>query len=434
MEEALKLKKSTYNLWTFIISKLVSSLGSSIYSFGISFYILSATGSAMNFALNLISSILPRTLLAPVAGYLADTYSKKAIVIISQISSTIALLGLLIYSLLVGPSLGAIYITTALLSVTSTFSGVTFSASIASLVNPERIQKAMSFNQTSISLATIGGPALGGLLYGLVSLPVFISIFIFAYLIATLLDSTMDFKLYSNKKESEGLEKKEKMLESIKGGIRYLRKNELISRIVIVSLFVNFFFGAFQVGFSYILINLLKIESFHFGFIEASTSVGMLVVSVYIGLRRTFKSPLTISKWGIVGMGLVMAMLSLPLLVHFSYWGSVIFYIILLFTDGALMMFVNTPIGVLMQNNIDEEYRGRVFSLMETMAMALMPLAMILFGVLYDFIPAQYILITSSTALIIIVLLIIPTKLIRKFSATKEKIAELPTNVSVESE
>ena len=234
-----KLRRATYNMWTFIVSKLISSMGSSIYTFGISFYIISATGSATNFAMNLVCSILPRTLFAPIAGYVADTFNKKIIIVFAQIFSALSVSGLLIYSLIEGISLTAIYITTALLALVSSFSGVTFTSAIANLVDPERIQKAVSFNQTSLSLATIGGPAIGGLLYGLVSLPVFLTIFIIAFVIATILEATMDFKLYTKKKENA---KKEKMLQSIKEGIHYLKTNELISRIVIIALIINFFF------------------------------------------------------------------------------------------------------------------------------------------------------------------------------------------------
>ena len=105
-------KRATYHLWTFTISKLISSFGAQVYAFAISFYILQMTGSATSFATNLICSILPRTLIAPFAGYVADKYSRKTIVITAQIATTLAIGGLLTVSLTSGLSLVAIYITT----------------------------------------------------------------------------------------------------------------------------------------------------------------------------------------------------------------------------------------------------------------------------------------------------------------------------------
>lgn len=77
MNEAGKIKQATYHLYTFTISKLISTFGSSVYAFGISLYVLALTGSAASFAVNLICSILPRTVFAPFAGYVADNYPKK---------------------------------------------------------------------------------------------------------------------------------------------------------------------------------------------------------------------------------------------------------------------------------------------------------------------------------------------------------------------
>lgn len=77
MDEAAKYKKATYHLWTFTASKLIAMLGTNVLSFGISLYILAMTGSATSFATNMICSVLPRALVAPIAGHVADNYPKK---------------------------------------------------------------------------------------------------------------------------------------------------------------------------------------------------------------------------------------------------------------------------------------------------------------------------------------------------------------------
>ena len=173
--------------------------------------------------MNLICSLLPRTLIAPFAGYAADKYSRKTIVIVAQVATTLAIGGLLIVSLTSGLSLVAIYTTTVVLSITSTFSGVTFSSSITGLVDEGRIQKAMSLNQMSISFAAIGSPAVGGLLYGTVPMPVFLIMYMTASVIGVFLESTMNFKLFAKRKEIVDGEPKESMMQSMKAGFAYLK-------------------------------------------------------------------------------------------------------------------------------------------------------------------------------------------------------------------
>ncbi|ALC87662.1 MULTISPECIES: MFS transporter [Bacillaceae] len=413
MEEVLKLKRATYHLWTFTISKIISTFGAQVYSFAISFYILQLTGSASSFAMNLICSILPRTLVAPFAGYVADNYSRKMIVIVAQIATTIAIGGLLIVSLTAGLSLLAIYTTTVILSITSLFSGVTFSSSITGLVDEARIQKAMSLNQISISFAAIGSPAVGGLLYGTVTMPVFLVMYMAASIIAVLLESTMNFNLFAKRKEVVEGEVKESMLQSMKAGFNYLMKHSILKTMVVISLFINFLFGAYQVGYSFILIEKLKINAQHFGFTEGAFAIGMLIMSIYFTSRKELKYPFLVSKWSIVVMGVLMGGVALPLLFDMSYNWLVGFYILLMFGFGISMIVTNTPIQVMMQKMIEDDYKGRVFSIIETCAMALMPLGMVLFGFLYDVLPAEGILIVSSLVLILVVLLLARPSVVR---------------------
>lgn len=412
MSEEMKIKRATYHLYTFMISKLTSTFGAQVYTFAISFYILQLTGSAASFALNLICGILPRTIVGPFAGAIIDRYSKKVIVIASQIATTITIGVLLVVTLTQGLSLLAIYITTCILSLTSTFSGIAFTSSITALINKERIQRAMSLNQMAISFAAVGSPAVGGILYGTVSIPVFLIIYIVASTIAVILESTMDFKLYAAVKKSSQ-DEKETMWGSMKAGIGYLKLQPIILIMMWVGLMVNFLFGAFEVGYSFILIEKLKMQSQHFGFTQGAFSLGMILMSVYFSIRKEVRYPMLVSKWGIVMMGLVMSAVSIPLFLQLSYGLTVAYYMLLMFTFGSCIIVVNTPLQVMLQKTIDDEYKGRVFSIIETMAMALMPLGMVLYGFLYDIFPGQWVLIISAAMLITFTLILARPSVVR---------------------
>jgi MFS transporter, DHA3 family, macrolide efflux protein len=414
MDESLKLKKATYHLYTFMVSKLISTFGSQVYAFAISFYILQLTGSATSFATNLICNILPRTLIAPFAGAITDRYSRKRIVIAAQIAITLTIGGLLAVSLVSGLSLVSIYITTCILSISSTFSGVAFTSSITGLIDKARIQKAMSLNQMSISFAAIASPAVGGLLYGTVSIPVFLIIYMVASSFAVILESTMNFRLFAAEKQAVEGEAKETMFESIKAGIRYLKLQPIILTMMWIGLLINFLFGAFEVGYSYILIDKLKMESQHFGFTQGAFSVGMLLMSGYYSVRKEVRFPLLISKRGILVMGIIMAAVALPLLNSLSYGLVFAYYMLLMFCFGATIMIVNTPLQVMLQKTIEDDFKGRVFSIIETMAMALMPLGMVLYGFLYDIFPGQWILLLSAAVLIVVVLILARPSVVRK--------------------
>ncbi len=84
-------------------------------------------------------------------------------------------------------------------------------------------------------------------------------------------------------------------------------------------MFINFLFGAFQVGYSFILIEKMKMASTHFGLTEGAFAVGMLLLSIYLSMRKEVKYPLLVSKRGIIGMGVIMGSVALPLLIPMQY-------------------------------------------------------------------------------------------------------------------
>ena len=400
MNETLKLKKASYHLWTFTISKIISILGAQVLAFGISLYILKMTGSATSFATGMICSILPRVILSSFAGLLADRYSKKLIILLSQGCTILLMGGLLIYGYTSGITVISIYIVTALYSITSTFNSVTFSSSIACLVDKERIQKATSFNQMSMSIAAIGGPAIGGMLYGFASIEVFLIVHMVAYMIAFILESTMDFKLYSKKQIEE--QESVGMFKSIKEGFLYAKIKKAVSTVLWVALWINFFLSVINVGGTYILVETLKIKSQHIGVIESAGAVGMLLASIFLSTRKQSKYPLLQSKRFIILMAATVGLTSVPLWTDVGYLVNVIYFTFIFFSFSVFGVFTNTPIGVMLQTEVEEEYRGRVFGILEAMSMAMMPLGTIIFGVLFDRVDAQWVLLGSCIALLII--------------------------------
>lgn len=410
MEEQLKYKKSTYHLYTFLVSKMIGSLGSNVYAFGISMYILSLTGSSLSFATNILLSIIPRTIIAPIAGLIGDRLPRKWLVIGGQAGVVVTVLLMLIYTWSAGLSLPVIYVATVFNSIFSSFSSVAFSASVSNLVDEERLQKAMSFNQLSYAVAGIGGPIFGGMLFGFVSMEMFLAIFIVTEAVALVLEATMNFTLHQPPREVK--EEKETMLQSFKAGFTYLKGKPVISSILWTALWLNLFFTCMNVGGSYILLTILKVAPERIGVIEAAGAIGMLVASIYFATRKQVLYPLLVVKRSVLCMSLLVMLTALPLFFDFSMLSIFIYYFIVMLVVGMLGVVTNTPIGVIMQTSVDEAYKGRIFGIVEMMAMSMMPLGTLVFGILYDIVPAQYILLVSGGILVVIVLVLLRPSII----------------------
>lgn len=402
MGEEKRLKKVTYHLYTFLVSKLLGSLGANVYSFGLSMYVLSLTGSAFDFAMVILLSFVSRIVMSPISGLLGDRVPRKRLVIGGQLGVIASVTGLLVYTVSFELSLIAIYVVTVFNGLFSSITSVAFSASVANLVDQERLQKAMSFNQLAMSVAGISGPIVGGMLFGFVSMEVFLMIFIGLALVTLLLESTLDFNLY--KVEMQGVMKKEESLkDSFAAGFRYVKTKPVLLAILWTALWLNLFFTAINVGGDFILVTKFGLDPKLIGLTEAGGAIGVMLAAIYFASRKNVSEPLTYVKKGTLGMAALVMAAGVPLLLSLPEWGNFVYYFVLMFLFGGLGVVTNTPIGVLMQTLVEDEYRGRVFGIVEMMSMSAMPIGTFMYGVLYDLVPAHYLLFTCGAIMIALI-------------------------------
>jgi len=116
------------NIILFSMGEMVSLLGSAIYSFAISLYVLKLTGSGISFAITLIQGVIPTVLIGSFAGVLADKLNKKLLIVSMDIANAILFVMLFLISRRFGLTLPIIYITTFLMNAISVIFGISMEA------------------------------------------------------------------------------------------------------------------------------------------------------------------------------------------------------------------------------------------------------------------------------------------------------------------
>jgi DHA3 family macrolide efflux protein-like MFS transporter len=76
-------------------------------------------------------------------------------------------------------------------------------------------------------------------------------------------------------------------------------------------------------------------------------------------------------------------------------------YLLLMVATGLVMPLFNTPFTVLLQQKIEQEFMGRVFSVLGMISSSLMPLSMLLFGPIADVIKIEKLLIVTGVLMVI---------------------------------
>ncbi|EEK79594.1 MFS transporter [Bacillus cereus] len=405
-----KMKIATRNIILMMIGKMTSLLGAGIYTFAMGLYVLKTTGSGMGFATTLICGSIPRMICGPIAGAVADRVNRKWLVIGTDLLSSLTMLIMFILATTFGPSLLFIYVSAALLSICASFYSVALTSSIPNLVDEERIQKASALNQTAASLSNILAPIIGGVVFGFFSIKSFFLLNSITFFLAGVIQLFIVFDLY----KKEMLESKEHFLTSIKEGFSYIKRQHEIYGLMKIALWVNFFASALFVSLPYIIIQNLHLSSKQLGVVEGMLAVGMLIGAIVLSVRKEVNNPFRSVYIGLFLFAGLSICTVFPLLVTIPKVASFIYYIAFMILTGISMMVVNIPMQVHMQKTTDPNYLGRVFGLLETIATAIAPLGMIVYGLLLDMLPTSIVMMTLGGGLLLVVLVGIKQHMAKK--------------------
>src|ERR1700722_3647582 len=142
-------------------SRFASLIG--IVAFGWQVYDL--TGSAFALGMMGLAGFLPTALLVFVAGHAADRYERKRILQVCQLAEALTAL-LLAWGAYAGwLNVVDIFIAVLVLGTTAAFENPATAALLPLVVPEGAVQRATALSSGSAQLATITGPALGGIAY-----------------------------------------------------------------------------------------------------------------------------------------------------------------------------------------------------------------------------------------------------------------------------
>jgi MFS family permease len=151
---------SSYRLYVF--GWIVALLGIRMQTVAIGWEMYQRTGEALSLGLVGLVLALPTMLLALPAGYLADRFNRRKLLILSLWAMTISSLGLTVFSYMQG-SIVMMYILLFLDASAVMLGRPARTALLPQLVPPVIFPNAVTWNMSLMHIASVVGPALGGL-------------------------------------------------------------------------------------------------------------------------------------------------------------------------------------------------------------------------------------------------------------------------------
>jgi MFS family permease len=222
-------------------------------------------------------------------------------------------------------------------------------ALLGQLVPREKLAKAATWNSASWHIAAVLGPAIGGLIYGFFGIiAAYSTVFCFFLISIVLILSTKKVaKVVVEKKNDEGI------FISIKEGIRFVFKSEMLLGAFSLDMFAVLFGGAVAMLPAFAS-DILKVGPEGLGFLRSCPAIGAILMSFILMVRLPEHKTGTYLMWAVVGFGFCMIGFAL----------STNFYLsaLLLFLSG---IFDNVSVVIrstILQLYTPNEMRGRVAS------------------------------------------------------------------------
>ncbi|MBN2145788.1 MAG: MFS transporter [Anaerolineales bacterium] len=356
------------------IGQVISMLGSGLTGFALGVWIYDQTGQATPFALTVLFGNLPRLLLSPLAGSLADRWNRRWLMILSDTGNaliTLAAAVLLFNSTL---QIWHIYLIALLGSVCSAFQEPAYTASIAMLVPHKDLGRANGLMSTGQALESLVTPLVAGFLFVAIGLRGIILIDFITYFFA--IGALLYVHIPQPAQAPQEKPTRNQIWDDTVFGWNYLRRRSGLFGLLLYFAMVNF-----SLNFAAVLLGPLVLsvhQASVLGLAQMAMGVGMLaggiLMSAWGGPKRRIRG--VIGFIILSGCGLALTGLRSPAI--FPILGlSIMLFAVPLASGSSQAIF---------QTKIAPEVQGRVFAIRSMISRSMMPLAFLLAGPLADYI------------------------------------------------
>ncbi len=204
----------------------------------VGYHVYRLTGRTLDLAFVGLAQFLPAFVLSLFVGHVADRFDRRWILSLSGVAQAVvsALLALIAWTGTGGTP--AIYAVLLLGGTARAFAGPAGSALMPTLVPGPTVPRAIAWSSTVWQIATITGPALGGLVYGLARAPTWV----YATCLVVELASSVGFLVV--RARPQVARRVTVTLDSLFAGVRYVRSKPVLLGAISLDLFAVLLGGA----------------------------------------------------------------------------------------------------------------------------------------------------------------------------------------------
>ena len=397
------------NFWLYAAGGLFSATGSGAANVVIPLFVLDSTGSGTAMVTFMIIGMVPRLILYPVAGVIGDRINRKQIMVsmdfgrgaVGLLLALLAAQDYITVPILVGAQL--------VVSTMSVLSGPATIAMLPDIVEKEDLTRANSLLGAIHIPPTVGGAALGGILYGLGGIQV-------AFLINCILfvASGVSKLFIRYLQKTEKFERVSEVITDLKEGISFIKVHRGLLFLLVFSSVSSFLLAPiFSELVPYFMRITIKFSAEQYSMIQTSLVAGMLIGYIIIAavlakarIEKMLKRGLLLEQV----LNLAFAVLIFPLIIGILGYRSWTFFsliFIVFILRGFFNAFVSISITVGLQKLAPTEFRARIFSVLGFISAGITPVGVGIMRILLNRAPIHVIALTLFLLNLLVVLIFI---------------------------
>ncbi|WP_017436662.1 MFS transporter [Saccharococcus caldoxylosilyticus] len=409
MTNAINIFRQEKNYLRLFLAGIVNGIGDRFSQVALLALLLELTGSGFAVGVALAIRVVPFLLFGPLGGFLADRFSRKKILIITDLSRiTFAISFVLVNN---ESDIWIVYLSTFVLAAGEAIYAPARKSFIPLLVKKENIIKINSLEQVMLGAVLIGGSFSGGIVTFFFGPDMAFWFNGLSFLIAAMIIFPIPF---TNKNRHIQKNDKKNSESNIFHSIKNIKKLMIASSALYIAFLFEFIVPLFN-GIDNVLISIYAVQEFNLGDVGVGLFYGALGIGLmlsFIIAQRIHQHLLLIGLATLILEGLFLIILSR---VHLAFIAFIV-YISISFVSGIC----NTCFDSIVMKETPSDHQGLVFGLLSTISNTLIGISMFGAGIILEVVNNRMLGLIGGMGFILTGLFLFVV-----YSSIKEK--ELPT-------
>lgn len=382
----------------YLTGQTISLFGSSLVQFAIIWHITLTTQSGVMMTLASVCGFAPQVIISLFSGVWADRLNRKALIMGADAMVATATLVLALFFISGHYDLWMIFLVLGVRAVGSGIQTPAVNALLPQIVPKSKIIRIGGINGSLQAVMFLLSPAVGGAILSIAN----IEFTFFIDVITAVVAIVIIFFIKIPPHEKAMLKIKGGYLDDLKDGIKYVFSSGFFRAFLLFyALFMFSLAPAAQLS-PLMVSRIFGAEVWRLSLTEVMWSAGSVVGGILISVWGGFKNRTRTIALAAVIFGITTVLLGVV-------QGFVLFQIVMV-VSGTTMPLMGTPSMAIIQEQVDPNMQGRVFSLMQIIMTAMVPLGMVVFGPLADAVPIQLIFIITGICMALMGLFIVKNR------------------------